>query len=145
MDFEFIGAIGSSGTPNGLAPMHFIVAVRTQRDRIIDFICAAFFGLALLGMAIGFVGLWSSGDFQGVLMGTLAMLIGEVAIAITGIAFGLVGWGMWHLKPWARSGAIVLAALSLIAVPFGTIAGIMILVYLSRNKEAKAAFGIPPS
>jgi hypothetical protein len=109
------------------------------------FICAAFFGLGLLGMAIGFVGLWSSGDFQGVLMGTLAMLIGEVAIAITGIAFALVGWGLWHLKPWARSGAIVLAALSLIAVPFGTIAGIMILLYLSRNKEAKAAFGIPTS
>ena len=99
--------------------------------------------LGLGGLAIGFMGLWSGGDFQGILFGTMGMMLAAVAIAITGIAYGVVGWALWNLKPWARSGGIVLAALQLMAVPFGTVAGIWIIVYLSRNKAAKLAFGLP--
>ena len=84
------------------------------------FVTAGMFALGLFGMAIGFIGLWSGGDFEGILMGTMGMMLGELAIAITGISFGIVGWGLMHLKPWSRGAAIVLAALSLIAVPFGT-------------------------
>jgi hypothetical protein len=58
------------------------------------------------------------------------------------VAFGIVGWGLWRLKSWSRGASIVLAAISIIFIPFGTIAGIMILVYLNKNHEAKAAFGI---
>ena len=106
------------------------------------FITALFFGLGLLGMVIGLVGLWTGGDVDGMLLGTMGMIVGEIAIAISGIAFAVTGWGLMNLKPWSRGAAIVLAALSLIAVPFGTIAGIMILVYLNRNRQAKEAFGI---
>lgn len=106
------------------------------------FITALFFGLGLLGMAIGLVGLWTGGDTGGLLLGTMGMIVGEIAIAISGIAHVVVGWGLMNLKPWSRGAAIVLAALSIIAVPFGTIAGIMILVYLNKNRQAKEAFGL---
>jgi hypothetical protein len=46
------------------------------------------------------------------------------------------------LKPWSRAAAIVLAILHMIAVPIGTIAGIVIVMYFNRNKEAKQAFGL---
>jgi hypothetical protein len=108
------------------------------------FLCTGLCVLGVFGIAIGFVGLWSgANEFQGLLLGTMGMMLGELAVVTTAIAFGAVGWGLWRLKSWSRGGAIVLAAISLIFIPFGTIAGIMILVYLNRNREAKAAFGIP--
>jgi hypothetical protein len=106
------------------------------------FISTACCVLGLGGLAIAFLGVWSGGDVGGIVFGTMSLMLAVVAVALTGIAYGVVGWGLWQLKPWARSTAMVLAALQLIVVPFGTVAGIWILVYLSRNKEAKQAFGI---
>lgn len=40
--------------------------------------------------------------------------------------------GLLSRKEWGRIAAIVHAALSLIRIPFGTIAGILVLVYLTR-------------
>jgi hypothetical protein len=77
---------------------------------------------------------------EDILFGTLGMGIGVMAIFFYGIAYGVVGWGLWGLKEWARSAAIVLAVLQLLLVPLGTILGIIILFYLGRNAEAKAAF-----
>ena len=51
-----------------------------------------------------------------------------------------IGWGTWHRKPWGRWGAIVLAALSLVAVPVGTIVGGLTLWYLFQP-DVCAAFG----
>jgi hypothetical protein len=110
------------------------------------FLCTGLCVLGVFGIAIGFIGLWTGGSgdgFSGVLLGTMGMMLGELAVVTTAIAFGAVGWGLWRLKSWSRGGAIVLASISIIFIPFGTIAGIMILVYLNRNREAKAAFGIP--
>lgn len=104
------------------------------------FICAGFSVLGLMGVAIGLVGVWTEGNLEDILFGTLGMMIAEVALAGIGVLCAVVGWGLIKLKPWAISGAKILAAISLIVVPFGTIAGIMILVYLSRNEEAKKAF-----
>jgi hypothetical protein len=54
--------------------------------------------------------------------------------------YAVIGWGLWTLKHWARMGAIVLAGLSLLSVPIGTIIGVLILWYLFQP-EARAAFG----
>jgi hypothetical protein len=108
------------------------------------FLCMGTCLLGVFAVAIGFVGLWSGGEeFHGVIIGTMAMMIAELALVTTAVAFGATGWGLWRLKPWSRGASIVLSAIALIFVPFGTIAGILILVYLNRNPEAKAAFGIP--
>jgi|GEM_PF-754335 len=68
--------------------------------------------------------------------------LGGVMIVI-GVLYFLVGWGLWNLKPWARTVSIVLAIISLIGFPIGTILGIIILWYLFKP-EIKAAFGVGP-
>ena len=108
------------------------------------FLLAACCVFGLGGIAIGMIGLWTSPGAQGILMSTMGMMLGLLAVVTTGVCFAVTGWGLWTLKPWARGAAILLAALQLILVPFGTVAGILILFYLGRNQRAKAAFGLAP-
>ena len=72
----------------------------------------------------------------------VAIVTVVVLIILLAFAAGhaVVGWGLWTLKPWARMGAIVLAGLSLLSVPVGTIIGVLVLWYLYQP-EARAAFG----
>lgn len=98
------------------------------------------FGLG--GLSIGLVGLWADSDAHSILFGTMGMMLGFLAVTATGTFFAVTGWGLWRLKTWSRGAAIILAALQIVLVPFGTVAGIMILIYLSRSKRAKAALGI---
>ncbi len=104
------------------------------------FILAGGCVLGLIAMFLAILGVWSGGDLHGMIFGTLGMSIGVVAILGALAAFGLTGWGLVTLKDWAPPAAKVLAILQLVVIPFGTIAGIMTLVYLSRNEEAKLAF-----
>lgn len=82
-----------------------------------------------------------------------AGLLGSALLGATGlfIAVGLVGFGVAELfaasgiakgKPWARLAGIVLAAVSLIAVPAGTVLGIIALMGL-LGKDARDWFGGP--
>ena len=64
--------------------------------------------------------------------------IGVISFII-GIIYVIVGWGLWTMKSWARLAAIVLAVISLISFPIGTILGIIILWYLFKP-EIKEAF-----
>jgi hypothetical protein len=47
-----------------------------------------------------------------------------------------VGFGLWTLKPWGRSAAIVLAVVGLLFFPIGTIAGALVLWYLLQPEVA---------
>ncbi len=107
------------------------------------FLSASVCVLGLGGLAIGLLGLWSDHDFHNIIFGTMGMLLAVAAVSMLAVAYGVTAWALWKLKPWARGASIVLAILQLIVIPIGTIAGIAILVYLQRNHEAKAAFGIP--
>ena len=82
-----------------------------------------------------------------------AGLLGSALLGATGIfiAAGLAGFGVAELfvasgiakgKPWARFAGIVLAVVSLIAVPVGTILGIIALLGL-LGKDARDWFGGP--
>lgn len=106
------------------------------------FVLTLFCLFGLGGVSIGIIGVWSENNAQGILMGTMSLMLAVLAIVVTGTAFALTGWGLWNMKSWSRGSAIILAALQLIVVPIGTISGTLILVYLNRNKAAKAAFGI---
>jgi hypothetical protein len=113
---------------------------------------------ALLLIWGGFLLLISA--FAGALMGTLASFVGATheegaavgatVLGLTGaalttlaIAFALphliAGWGLLKFKPWSRILAIVLAAIALIQIPFGTLFGIYALVILFR-KDTEALF-----
>ena len=71
--------------------------------------------------------------------------------AVVGLAIGVLfgvgggmlslvtGWGLWRLKGWARWVAIGLAAISLLAIPIGTVIGALIIWYLFKG-EVKQAF-----
>lgn len=64
--------------------------------------------------------------------------LGAIAI-IFGIFYIVVGWGLWTMKSWARIVAIILAVISLLSFPVGTIIGIIVLWYLFKP-EIKQAF-----
>ncbi len=63
--------------------------------------------------------------------------IGVLAI---GALYFLVTYGIWNLKKWARISGIMLAILSLLNIPVGTIIGMVILYFLLINDETKNLF-----
>jgi hypothetical protein len=75
--------------------------------------------------------------------GALVTFIMASAVLALVLGFGfaslIVGWGLIRMREWARLGAIVLALFALIGFPIWTIAGILILLYLT-SEEARNAF-----
>ena len=65
-----------------------------------------------------------------------------IVLLVLSIPYIICGWGLLKLRPWSRILGIVLAAISLIRVPFGTIFGIYALIILF-NKETEALFQKP--
>ncbi|PKP58901.1 MAG: hypothetical protein CVT89_02085 [Candidatus Altiarchaeales archaeon HGW-Altiarchaeales-2] len=64
-------------------------------------------------------------------------------ILVCAILFAIgvvVAYGIWNLKKWARIAGIVLAVISLISIPIGTIIGIVILYFLLIDKNTKDLF-----
>lgn len=72
------------------------------------------------------------------------LLVAGGTIALLGAVFLLLGWGLWQFKPWARTGAMVLAILSIPFVPIGTIAGGVIL-YVLLQDSVRAFFLLQPA
>lgn len=68
-----------------------------------------------------------TGDVLGMIVGTLFLLT-CLSIAITS------GIGLVKGKSWGRIVSIVNAVLSLLIVPIGTVAGILVLIYLMRSE-----------
>jgi hypothetical protein len=103
-------------------------------------VLGAFFSTMFFNVLANIVG--SSGDPES--------QIGVAVLGITGMAlmtlllvFGVpsivCGIGLYKFRPWARILAIILAAISLIRIPFGTLFGIYALVILFR-KDTEALF-----
>jgi hypothetical protein len=100
--------------------------------------------LSLLGICGTVCGMFFVivGKEQDILAALFWMVFGLFVAAMGVVANGLVGWGLWGVKPWARIGAIVLAVLHLPGFPIGTLIGALILWYLLTDPDAKAAFGV---
>ena len=107
--------------------------------------------LAALGMGAAF-------GFAGMATATAEADDAAIALPIIG-AFGalftaflliislpglIAGFGLLSYKPWARILAIVLSALQLINIPFGTIFGAYAL-WVLLNKDTERLFNTPPA
>ena len=62
-----------------------------------------------------------------------------IVVLVFSIPYIICGWGLLKLRPWSRILGIILAAISLIRMPFGTIFGIYALIILF-NKQTEALF-----
>jgi len=76
--------------------------------------------------------------------GRLAMII-ALALAAAGVAQLVCGIGQWKLKAYGRTLQIALCCVGLLAIPLGTVASILILVYLHKPGTRLVFSGRPVS
>ena len=105
-------------------------------------LCAALFLALAVGTAGGIVAANAQGSPEAAValpiigVAGSALVIFLVAIALPGIIAGI---GLLKLKSWARILGIVLAAINLINIPFGTMLGAYGL-WVLLNKETERMF-----
>lgn len=96
-------------------------------------------GLLFFGSIAGVVGLNESDPDKLVAIPILASIGGIILVVLLAVSLpGIIaGWGLLQFRNWARILTIVLSAISLLNVPFGTALGIYGLwVLLSKEGEA---------
>ena len=101
---------------------------------------------AVLGGVAGFASqLDASGDLEKA--APLVALVGTVVVIVLAVVSApaiIAGIGLLGFRPWARILGIVLSALHLMSIPFGTILGIYGL-WVLLNSQTEALFrGVPP-
>ena len=107
---------------------------------------ALFLGLAV-GTASSIVGVAAEPQDAAVALPIIgvagtALVVFLLAISLPGLITGI---GLLKLQPWARIVGIVLSAINLINIPFGTALGIYGL-WVLLNKETEQMFsGVPPA
>ena len=74
----------------------------------------------------------------GVIGGFVFILL--LVLSLPGLVIGI---GLVQFRPWARVAGIILSALDLFNVPFGTALGIYGL-WVLLNQETERMFGVPP-
>jgi len=89
--------------------------------------------------ALGMGGLTMAGGSLIPVFGGLVAAIGAIYVIVGLIDFA-IAYGLWNLRPWARTVAIIFAIIGLLGFPIGTIISIIILWYLFKP-EIKEAFG----
>ncbi|MBA2305744.1 MAG: hypothetical protein H0W08_24355 [Acidobacteria bacterium] len=95
--------------------------------------------MAMFGGAAGIVGAAAEGDDAALalpiigLTGTIVTIF-LLALSVPGL---LAGYGLLNLKPWGRILGIVLCAINLINIPFGTVFGIYGLWVLLNNESER--------
>ncbi len=92
--------------------------------------------LAFGGLASA-VGFGASGD-SGIAPASLLAVIGFVVagfIIVLSLPMIIGGWGLMTFKPWSRILMIVVSAINLIHVPFGTALGIFGLIVLLNEQS----------
>ena len=119
---------GSCGAPIGADP-----AVLMGRPGVVTLLAVLSFIGAFFFFLTGALGLLLIEREPGsaAILIAMGLLIGGLYLA-TGI-------GLWGLKPWGRTLAIVLAILSLLSIPVGTLIGVLVLIYMF-SEPAKILF-----
>lgn len=116
-----------------VAAFYFVIGVML--------VMGAFFSHMLLALVAGLV---SDSTEEGAAVGARVLGFAGAALSTLLVAFAApflaTGWGLLKFRPWARIAGIILAALCLIHVPFGTLLGVYALVILFR-KDTEALFG----
>ena len=78
----------------------------------------------------------------GAVMGLVGVIV-MIALLVYAVPAFVCGWALLNRKSWARIMGIILAAISLVKIPFGTIFGIYAL-WVLLNKDTER-FLAPPS
>ena len=117
---------------------------------VLNLVCGAFMLIAamvlalVLGGTAGIVG--AAADAEDAAIAIPILGIAGSALSLVLIAFALpnliIGWGLLSFKSWARIAGIVLSAISLINIPFGTILGIYGL-WVLLHKDTERLFDAP--
>jgi hypothetical protein len=107
-------------------------------------LCAAIFFLFFMGAAAMSVHAGANPHDAAValpLIGVIgsALFVFILLLSLPGV---VVGIGLLKFSPWARIAGIVLSALNLISIPFGTLLGIYVR-WVLLNKETEALFASP--
>ena len=110
-----------------IAIYHFVIAIPSLLG-----------ACAILVFAIPPV-LFSGDSVSGIFWALFGLGFALLATAGGGVLSLIAGWGLLALKEWARWLVIVLAILSLVAFPIGTVIGGFIIWYLLQE-EARQAF-----
>ena len=101
---------------------------------------------AVLGGVAGFASqLDASGDLEKA--APLVALVGTVVVIVLAVVSApaiIAGIGLLGFRPWARILGIVLSALHLMSIPFGTILGIYGLWVLLNSQTEVLFRGVPP-
>lgn len=71
-------------------------------------------------------------------------IFGMLGVLALGVLYAVAGWGLLKLRNWGRVLAIAIAVPSLLGFPLWTIAGMLVLIYLTTD-EARAATGADDS
>lgn len=101
---------------------------------------AAFFSSFIFSMLAAIVGSTHDPDAPlGIAVLGITGVTLTIVLLVLSVPYIICGWGMLKLRPWSRILGIILAAISLVRIPLGTIFGIYALVILF-NKEAEALF-----
>lgn len=107
-----------------VAVYHFVVAALFLVGTLIMAVPTLILGIVTLAeepdAAIGFVA-----------VGFIAAVL--LALSLVNLA---VGYGLWRVESWGRTGAIVLSIIGLLFFPIGTIIGAIILWYLLKPEVA---------
>ena len=110
-------------------------------------LCAALFMMLVFGTATGIVGATADAHDAALalpiigLAGT-ALVFFLLIVSVPGLIAGI---GLLKFRPWARILAIILSAINLIHIPFGTALGIYGL-WVLLNKQTEPLFsGQPPA
>jgi hypothetical protein len=104
----------------------------------------AFFSQIVLALLAGIVG--ASGE-EGAAVG--AGILGFAGVALTllllafAVPFLVTSWGLFKLRPWARILGIILAAICLTQIPFGTLLGVYALIVFFQ-KDTERLFQVQP-
>lgn len=117
---------------------------------VLFLVCAGFLALLAIAVPLGlglvsfFIG--QSGDADASTGIAVMGIVGSALAAIFGllaVLWGVCGYGVLKHRPWARIFAIILCAMSLVKIPFGTAFGIYGL-WIMFNKETEALFASAP-
>ena len=97
------------------------------------------FGALAMVLVFGAAAAGVSGDADAAVALPIIGLTGTAVVATAAtvsLAGMIVGYGLYHFKPWARIAGIVLSIVSLMMLPFGTILGVYGLwVLFSKDGE----------
>ena len=108
-------------------------------------LAGAFFLPHILGLVGSVVS--SSNEPDAATVGAFLGLTGAVlsmVLVCMALPYGICAYGLFKLRPWARIMAIIMSAIALTSVPFGTLLGIYGLIVLFQ-KQTEQLFAVQPA